>query len=104
MRFLITGFTSSIAARAILRFSNAQEETDVLADSLVVTTVAVSDLERSKRFYAEQLGLPVLDEQPFAIRFGAGHGSQISVRPGQPNVGRPSATSRSPTSKAKSLP
>ena len=60
----------------------------MLADSLVVTTVAVSDLERSKRFYAEQLGLPVLDEQPFAIRFGAGHGSQISVRPGQPNVGQ----------------
>ena len=53
----------------------------MLADSLVVTTVAVSDLERSKRFYAERLGLPVLDEQPFAIRFGAGHGSQISVRP-----------------------
>jgi catechol 2,3-dioxygenase-like lactoylglutathione lyase family enzyme len=32
--------------------------------------------------------LPVLDEQPFAIRFGAGHGSQLSVRRGQPNVGQ----------------
>ncbi len=60
----------------------------MLADSMVVTTVAVSDLERSKRFYEDQLGLPVLDEQPFAIRFGAGHGSQISVRRGQPNVGQ----------------
>jgi catechol 2,3-dioxygenase-like lactoylglutathione lyase family enzyme len=55
---------------------------------MVVTTVAVSDLERSKQFYEDQLGLPILDEQPFAIRFGAGNGSQISVRRGQPNVGQ----------------
>jgi catechol 2,3-dioxygenase-like lactoylglutathione lyase family enzyme len=60
----------------------------VLADSLVVVTVAVTDLDRSKRFFAEQLGLPILDEQPFAVRFGAGHGSQLSVRRGQPNVGQ----------------
>ncbi len=30
----------------------------------------------------------MLDEQPFAIRFGAGHGTQVSVRRGQPNVGQ----------------
>ena len=60
----------------------------VLADSLIVTTVAVTDLERAKAFYADQLQLPILDEQPFAIRFGAGGGSQISVRRGQPNVGQ----------------
>ena len=60
----------------------------MLANSLMVTTVAVSDLEQSKSFFAQQLGLPVLDEQPFAIRFGAGKGSQISVRRGQPNVGQ----------------
>jgi catechol 2,3-dioxygenase-like lactoylglutathione lyase family enzyme len=60
----------------------------MLADALVVTTVAVTDLDRAKRFYAEQLGLPMLDEQPFAIRFGAGMGSQLSVRRGQPNVGQ----------------
>jgi catechol 2,3-dioxygenase-like lactoylglutathione lyase family enzyme len=60
----------------------------VLADSLVVVTVAVTDLERSKAFYAERLGLPVLEEAPFAIRFGAGKGSQLSVRRGQPNVGQ----------------
>lgn len=60
----------------------------VLADSLMVTTVAVTDLERAKAFYADQLQLPILDEQPFAIRFGAGGGSQISVRRGQPNVGQ----------------
>ena len=60
----------------------------MLADSMVVVTVAVSDLERAKGFFAEQLGLPVLDEQPFAIRFGAGKGTQLSVRRGQPNVGQ----------------
>ena len=60
----------------------------MLADSMVVVTVAVTDLERAKGFYAEQLGLPVLEEQPFAIRFGAGKGTQLSVRRGQPNVGQ----------------
>ena len=60
----------------------------VLAESLVVVTVAVTDLERAKGFYADQLGLPVLDEAPFSIRFGAGKGSQLSVRRGQPNVGQ----------------
>jgi catechol 2,3-dioxygenase-like lactoylglutathione lyase family enzyme len=60
----------------------------MLADSMVVVTVAVSDLERAKDFFGERLGLPVLDEQPFAIRFGAGKGTQLSVRRGQPNVGQ----------------
>ena len=60
----------------------------MLADSLFVTTVAVSDLEASKAFFSEVVGLPILDEQTFAIRFGAGHGAQISVRRGQPNVGQ----------------
>jgi catechol 2,3-dioxygenase-like lactoylglutathione lyase family enzyme len=60
----------------------------MLADAMVVTTVAVTDLDQAKRFYTEQVGLPMLDEQPFAIRFGAGNGSQISVRRGQPNSGQ----------------
>ena len=60
----------------------------MLADSLAVTTVAVSDLDRSKRFYQEQLGLKLLDENPGSCRFGAGKGSQLSVRRGQPNVGQ----------------
>jgi catechol 2,3-dioxygenase-like lactoylglutathione lyase family enzyme len=56
--------------------------------ALLVTTVAVTDLDRAKAFFADQVGLRILDEAPFAIRFGAGHGSQISVRRGQPNVGQ----------------
>ena len=60
----------------------------MLADSLAVTTVAVTDLDVARDFYATKLGLKVLDENPFAVRFGAGHGSQLSVRKGQPNVGQ----------------
>jgi catechol 2,3-dioxygenase-like lactoylglutathione lyase family enzyme len=60
----------------------------MLSDALVVTTVAVTDLDGAKRFFGEQLGLPLLDETPFAYRFGAGKGSQLSVRRGQPNVGQ----------------
>jgi catechol 2,3-dioxygenase-like lactoylglutathione lyase family enzyme len=60
----------------------------MLADSMLVTTVAVTDLDQAKAFYRDQLGLQLLDEQPFAIRFGAGNGTQVSVRRGQPNVGQ----------------
>jgi catechol 2,3-dioxygenase-like lactoylglutathione lyase family enzyme len=61
---------------------------EALADAMVVTTVAVTDLDRARGFFADQLGLSLLDEQPFALRFGAGLGSQLSVRRGQPNVGQ----------------
>jgi len=60
----------------------------VLTDSLVVPTVAVTDLDRAKRFFTEQVGLPLLEETPFSFRLGAGNGSQIGVRRGQPNVGQ----------------
>jgi len=54
---------------------------------MVVTTVAVTDLDVAREFYETRLGLAVLDVAPFAIRFGVA-GSQISVRRGQPNVGQ----------------
>lgn len=60
----------------------------MLRDAMLVTTIAVSDLERARQFYGEKVGLPILEETPFAIRFGAGKGSQVSVRKGQPNVGQ----------------
>jgi catechol 2,3-dioxygenase-like lactoylglutathione lyase family enzyme len=60
----------------------------VLADTMIVTTVAVTDLDRAKGFFGDQVGLRVLEETPFAIRFGAGSGTQVSVRRGQPNVGQ----------------
>jgi catechol 2,3-dioxygenase-like lactoylglutathione lyase family enzyme len=58
----------------------------MLSDALLVTTIAVEDLPTAKRYYGEQLGLTLLDETPFALRFGAGGGSQVSVRIGKPNV------------------
>ena len=60
----------------------------MLSRSMLVTTVAVTDLERAKAFFEVQVGLPILEETPYAIRFGAGKGSQFSVRRGQPNVGQ----------------
>jgi catechol 2,3-dioxygenase-like lactoylglutathione lyase family enzyme len=60
----------------------------MLAHSLAVTTIAVTDLPRAKGFYQDQVGLTLLDETPAACRFGAGHGAQLSVRRGQPNVGQ----------------
>jgi catechol 2,3-dioxygenase-like lactoylglutathione lyase family enzyme len=63
----------------------------MLADAMVVVTVAVSDLDRAKQFFEEQLALPLLDATPFAFRFGAGKGTQMSVRRGQPNVGQTAA-------------
>jgi catechol 2,3-dioxygenase-like lactoylglutathione lyase family enzyme len=64
------------------------EEMMMLANSLAVTTVAVTDVDRAKRFYQEQVGLTLLEETPASCRFGAGKGSQLTVRRGQPNVGQ----------------
>jgi catechol 2,3-dioxygenase-like lactoylglutathione lyase family enzyme len=62
---------------------------DLMLDrALLVTTIAVRDLAAARQFYGTQLGLPLLEETPFALRFGAGDGSQVSVRLGQPNVGQ----------------
>lgn len=60
----------------------------MLADAMLVTTVAVTELDRAKRFFQDQLGLSVIDETPFAVRFAAGKGTQMSVRRGQPNAGQ----------------
>jgi catechol 2,3-dioxygenase-like lactoylglutathione lyase family enzyme len=60
----------------------------VLSDAMLLTTVAVTDLDRAKRFFTEQLGLSPLEETPFAIRFAAGKGTQVTVRRGQPNAGQ----------------
>jgi catechol 2,3-dioxygenase-like lactoylglutathione lyase family enzyme len=60
----------------------------MLADAMVVPTVAVTDLDRAKLFFEGKLGLPLLDETPFSFRLGAGKGTQIGVRRGQPNVGQ----------------
>ena len=56
----------------------------MLGATMVVTTIPVSDLERSKAFYAETLGLTLLVENPASARFRCGEFSELSIfkRPG----------------------
>lgn len=60
----------------------------MLADAMLVTTVAVTDLDRAKQFFGEQLEFSPLEVTPFSVRFAAGKGTQFSVRVGQPNIGQ----------------
>lgn len=60
----------------------------MLSDALIVPAIAVADLDRARQFYGQQLGLPLLDETPFTLRFGCGAGTQIAIRRGTPNVGQ----------------
>ena len=60
----------------------------MLHEAMIVPTVAVTDLERAKQFFGTQVGLVLLDETPFNLRFACGAGTQVSVRRGTPNVGQ----------------
>jgi catechol 2,3-dioxygenase-like lactoylglutathione lyase family enzyme len=59
------------------------EVTTMLSEFLAVTTLVVTDLDRAKGFYEQQLGLTLLEETPAGCRFGAGRGSQLTIRRGQ---------------------
>ncbi len=59
----------------------------MLSDFLAVTTLVVTDVDVAKRFYRDQLGLTLLEETPTGCRFGAGKGSQLTIRRGQPYAG-----------------
>jgi catechol 2,3-dioxygenase-like lactoylglutathione lyase family enzyme len=60
------------------------EVTTMLSEFLAVTTLVVTDIDRAKAFYQDELGLTLLEETPAGCRFGAGKGSQLSIRRGQP--------------------
>ncbi len=51
--------------------------------TMIVATIPVSDLDRSRSFYRDALGLELLWESPASIRLGVG-GTQLSLfrRPG----------------------
>jgi catechol 2,3-dioxygenase-like lactoylglutathione lyase family enzyme len=51
----------------------------MLGTSMVVATIPVTDLERSRRFYEDTLGLAVLWDNPASVRFGCGDGTQLSI-------------------------
>jgi catechol 2,3-dioxygenase-like lactoylglutathione lyase family enzyme len=63
------------------------EVTTMLSEFLAVTTLVVTDVDQAKPFYEEQLGLTLLDEIPAGCRFGAGKGSQLTIRRGLPPTG-----------------
>jgi catechol 2,3-dioxygenase-like lactoylglutathione lyase family enzyme len=50
-----------------------------LRSRMVVATIPVTDLDRSKQFYGGTLGLGLLHENPFSARYDAGGGSQLSI-------------------------
>jgi catechol 2,3-dioxygenase-like lactoylglutathione lyase family enzyme len=51
----------------------------MLGTSMVVATIPVTDLDRSRRFYGETLGLTFLWDNPASVRFGCGDGTQLSI-------------------------
>jgi predicted enzyme related to lactoylglutathione lyase len=61
----------------------------MLSQFLAVTTLVVTDLDVAKPFYEETLGLTLLEVTPASCRFGAGKGSQLTIRRGEtPNSGQ----------------
>ena len=60
----------------------------MLSSAMIVTTVAVTDLESSGAFFRDRVGLTLLEPGPFAWRFACEGGGQLSVRKGQPNAGQ----------------
>jgi catechol 2,3-dioxygenase-like lactoylglutathione lyase family enzyme len=46
---------------------------------MVVATIPVTDLDRSRRFYGETLGLTFLWDNPASVRFGCGDGTELSI-------------------------
>jgi catechol 2,3-dioxygenase-like lactoylglutathione lyase family enzyme len=46
-------------------------------------TIAVTDIDRAKKFYGETLGLRVLNERPEGVRYGSGSDAWFLVYPSQ---------------------
>ena len=51
----------------------------MMTATMIVATIPVTDLERSKQFYGETLGLTFLWENPFSARYRCGPASEISI-------------------------
>jgi catechol 2,3-dioxygenase-like lactoylglutathione lyase family enzyme len=63
-----------------------------LSDYSVEAAMAVSDLERAKRFYEDQLGLVPGDEDEQGVRYPCANGTGIFVYLSPENAGKSSAT------------
>ena len=51
----------------------------MIGATMVVPTIPVSDLARSKAFYSETLGLDVLWENPASVRLRCGDATELSI-------------------------
>jgi catechol 2,3-dioxygenase-like lactoylglutathione lyase family enzyme len=63
-----------------------------LSDSRVEAVLAVSDLERARRFYEDGLGLAPGDEEEQAVRYSCGEGTRLFVYLSPENAGKSPAT------------
>jgi catechol 2,3-dioxygenase-like lactoylglutathione lyase family enzyme len=63
-----------------------------LSDYRVEAVMAVSDLERAKRFYQDQLGLVPAEEEEQGVRYRCAEGTGIFVYLSPQNAGTSSAT------------
>jgi catechol 2,3-dioxygenase-like lactoylglutathione lyase family enzyme len=63
-----------------------------LSDCTVESLLAVSDLDRARHFYEEQLGLVRGEEEEQAVRYPCAHGTRILVYLSSENAGKSTAT------------
>ena len=63
-----------------------------LSDCRVQALLAVTDLDRAKRFYEEQLGLVPGDEEDAGVRYPCAHGTGVFVYLSPENAGKSPAT------------
>ncbi len=63
-----------------------------LSDYNVEAAMAVSDLDRAKRFYQDQLGLVPVEEEEQGVRYRCAEGTGIFVYLSPENAGQSSAT------------
>jgi catechol 2,3-dioxygenase-like lactoylglutathione lyase family enzyme len=63
-----------------------------LSDCSVETLLAVSDLDRARRFYEHQLGLAPGEEEEQAVRYPCARGTRIFVYLSPDNAGKSPAT------------
>ena len=63
-----------------------------LTDGSVEATIAVSDLDRARRFYEDQLGLVPGDVEEQGVRYPCGDGTRIFIYLAPDNAGKSPAT------------
>ena len=63
-----------------------------LSDCTVQSLLAVSDLERARRFYEHQLGLIPGEEDESGVRYPCAQGTEVFVYLSPENAGRSTAT------------